>query len=230
MAGPGGWGRDGARGWGLTVPPARPPRRGAGAREAAAHRRPKAPHKSPRCARRRDTAAEGGEGRGPAAPPPARAPRPGLRRSGRPEAALGGARGTYHGARDLSYYTKIRGRRGSAEGYGLAAASRACAEARGKGGGSAGWRGRHVPAASRPPGAGPARGRAERPAALGGRRGHGQAWRSSAAPVGLPCPERGWVLWARRASGRCLLWASGPEGMFGVPDSSAEPTAGQPWP
>lgn len=56
--------------------PARPPPppQQPGAPEAAAHRRPKAPHKSPRCARRRDTES-GGEGRRSALP--RRRPAPG---------------------------------------------------------------------------------------------------------------------------------------------------------
>lgn len=58
------------------MPPARPPppRQQPGAPEAAAHRRPKAPHKSPRCAWRRETAS-GGEGHRAALP--RRQPAPG---------------------------------------------------------------------------------------------------------------------------------------------------------
>lgn len=94
--------------------PARPPPppQQPGAPEAAAHRRPKAPHKSPRCGWRRDTAG-GGEGRPrcPAAPPPAR--RRAWGGGGRPRAALGGAPGTYHGVRVIILLHKISPTKGA---------------------------------------------------------------------------------------------------------------------
>lgn len=45
-------------------------------------------------------------------------------------------------------------------------------------------------------------------------RGYESAWHSSPAPLGLPCPERGW----------------GTEGAFCLRDGSTEPAAGRPWP
>lgn len=130
---------------------------------------PAAPGGGTRRAERR-----GGAPRRRAAPPPARAPARGG--AGRPRAALRGAPGTYHGAQVLSYYTNIPDKRGSAEGYGLGAACRACAAARGK----AGKRALEGPAMFRP---------ASRPAGGGGQGRALPGWPPARSP--RPAPAGG---------------------------------------
>lgn len=114
-------------------------------------RRPRAPHESPRRARRRDTA-RGGEWRGSARPCPAAGARAGARRRGASRAGPEGRPALTMGA-GITLLTQTSREKGRAEGYGLAAAQRACAAPRGK----AGKRGlegpRHVPSRC-PPGGG----------------------------------------------------------------------------
>lgn len=114
-------------------------------------RRPRAPHESPRRARRRDTAG-GGEWRGSARLCPAAGARAGARRRGAPRAGPEGRPALTMGA-GITLLTQTSREKGRAEGYGLTVAQRACAPPRGK----AGKRGlegpRHVPFRC-PPGGG----------------------------------------------------------------------------